>query len=199
MEFTLRKTGLPGQMMGYDRATLKDDLTLMATCSWSSGGVEQGHASASTNMKQHKESGENSLQIRSFALQVSQLIEPTADEKKLQRVQAKLARLEMPRPQYVTGRQAYFQALLPQASTRASPEGGFSRCANVDTAGMPGLRAASCSTSEKSRDGKTTRGAGRHQAHHQATQRNVGGGHNQCDLDMAKGGPGTALASRLEQ
>ena len=80
--------------MGYSKEAIKDALKLLANASWSSTGTEQTHASASVFMKHHREAGMNSLQTRSFVMQVALLVAKTAKAKRFARLQDTLARLE---------------------------------------------------------------------------------------------------------
>ena len=117
-------------LLGFCRATLADGLRLLEQANWSSRCVEQGHASASGLMRQHKAYSASSLQARSMCLQMLPLITEDMEQRRLDAALRCLARLRTLSPNHITGRQVYVQDL--NATARDMRSRGRVICAKVN-------------------------------------------------------------------
>lgn len=91
---------------------LLPNLALLERCSWTSKAIEEGHLFASIIMKQHKEYCENMMRCRAMICSVRVLLSRSADEKKLEVVQAQLARVKNQKPQRCGPRQMFTKDLI---------------------------------------------------------------------------------------
>ena len=94
---------------------------LLAEVQWTSTSVEQGHGSAATLYRLHKQYGANMLCQRSLLHMMRHLV-PTddGDDRIATKLEREEATLEAKRPQYFGGCQAFFRDLM--AAAKASHE-----------------------------------------------------------------------------
>ena len=114
-------------LAGFPQKRIIAGLQLMAEVHWTSTSVEQGHGSAATLHRVHKQYGVNMLCMRSMVHMFRQLL---PDQEKEDPYDAKLAKqeeaLESKTPRRASARQVFLSDLLSQLS-RASPTGTLTK------------------------------------------------------------------------
>jgi len=103
--------------LGYNRQQLLTGLQLLLDCPWGTVAVEQQHASAAIIKRFHQEYGLETLLPRSLVHGMRKLLpKPSAAEKTIAALRAKIRRLKAKRPSGFGARQLYVKDLMGLAA-----------------------------------------------------------------------------------
>ena len=102
--------------LGYDEASLLQAIELLRRVGWSTNSTEQGHSAASAIVRFHRGASGTTMQIRSVLHQCRALFAPTSEEKRLERANAKLRRLQTKNPNKIGAKAALVGELLDIAA-----------------------------------------------------------------------------------
>lgn len=103
--------------MGFSRNQILAGLCLAEEASWSTAVTEQGHGSASSIMKGHKQYGSASMTAKAMLHMVKPLLQQSLEHKKIETLQARLRTLEKRSPSKVSGRHIYVRQLFQVAAS----------------------------------------------------------------------------------
>lgn len=135
---------------GYPEQRIVAAIRLMSEVSWSTTSVEQGHGSAATLHRVHKQYGANTLCMRSMVHMMRHLAAPPPMQDPLDaKLAKKEAALERSQPQKITGRQAFLKDFMYQAKlehgseswSRTAAKKAFARHGSFWSALSPELKA----------------------------------------------------------
>jgi hypothetical protein len=103
--------------MGFNRHDVQEGLKLLLDCPWSTASAEQQHASATLVKKFHHEVGTDVLLVRSMLHATRHLLgQPSAQDRKLEKLERQVAKLQAKRPQKLSARHLYFRDVVGLAS-----------------------------------------------------------------------------------
>jgi hypothetical protein len=113
--------------MGMSIARLEPAVNLLGELGWSTKGTEQGHAAASSIMKQHGQYSSHTMQSRSLLVQAQPLFQDDPDVKAIARLTSRMERLSRRQPQRITGRHMLVKALSGIAKDKQARGGVVSQ------------------------------------------------------------------------